>query len=73
VARTAKLSDENAEIADLLVMFAASDKIRRGGFGLRYLYPRNVISFLWKHGRNLRIYCELELNLGIKPRKATGL
>ena len=39
----AKLSDENAEIADWLVRLAASDTTRRWGFGLCYLYLRNVM------------------------------
>lgn len=63
----AKLSDENAKIADWLVRLAASDTTRRWGFGLCYLYLRNVQGFAWNHKRIRRIYCELELNLRIKP------
>ena len=65
----AKLSDENAEIADWLVRLASSDATRRWGFGLCYLFLRNVKSFAWNHKRIRRIYCELELNQRIKPRK----
>jgi len=65
----AKLSDENAEIADWLVRLAASNTTRRWGFGLCYLFLRNVKGFAWNHKRIRRIYCELELNLRIKPKK----
>jgi putative transposase len=64
-----KLSDENAEIADWLVRLAKSDATRRWGFKLCFLYLRNVQGFGWNHKRVRRIYCELELNLRIKPKK----
>ena len=38
------------------------------GFGLCFLYLRNVKGFKWNHKRVYRIYRELELNLRIKPR-----
>ena len=61
------LADENEEIEDWLV---ALTKARKNcGFGLCYLYLRNVKGFGWNHKRVRRIYCELELNLRIKPRK----
>jgi len=62
-----KLSDENAKIADWLVRLTANR--RSWGFGLCFLYLRNVKGFGWNHKRVYRIYCELELNLRIKPRK----
>lgn len=62
-----KLSDENAEIAEWLVRL--TDNRRTWGFGLCFLYLRNVKGFGWNHKRVYRIYCELELNLRIKPRK----
>lgn len=65
----AKLSDENAEIADWLERLAKSEKTRRWGFGLCYLFLRNAKGFAWNHKRVRRIYCELELNHRIKPRK----
>ena len=42
---------------------------RHWGFGLCFLYLRNVKYFQWNHKRVYRIYRELELNLRIKPRK----
>ena len=63
----AKLSSENAEIADLLVRLTHNQ--RNWGFGLCFLYLRNVKGYPWKHKRVYRIYRELELNLRIKPRK----
>ncbi|MFP4098959.1 MAG: IS3 family transposase, partial [Alphaproteobacteria bacterium] len=61
------LSDENAEIADWLLRLTMCHK--RWGFGLCFLHLRNVKGFGWNHKRVYRIYCELELNLRIKPRK----
>jgi putative transposase len=61
------LSDENAEIADWLERLAANK--RTWGFGLCFLYLRNVQGYGWNHKRVYRIYCELELNLRIKPKK----
>jgi putative transposase len=62
-----KLSDENAAIAEWLVKLTTNR--RTWGFGLCFLYLRNVKGFGWNHKRVYRIYCELELNLRIKPRK----
>lgn len=39
------------------------------GFKLCFLYLRNVRGFGWNHKCVYRIYCELALNLRIKPRK----
>ena len=61
------IADENDEIADWLVGLAKARK--NWGFGLCYLYLRNIQGFGWNHKRVRRIYCELELNLRIKPRK----
>lgn len=62
-----KLSDENAEIADWLIRLTHNQ--RNWGFGLCFLYLRNVKGYGWNHKRVYRIYCELELNLRIKPKK----
>lgn len=62
-----KLSDENAEIADWLIRLTNNQ--RNWGFGLCFLFLRNVKGFGWNHKRVYRIYRELELNLRIKPRK----
>jgi putative transposase len=42
---------------------------RNWGFGLCFLYLRNVKGFGWNHKRVYRIYRELELNLRIRPKK----
>lgn len=62
-----KLSTENALIADWLLRLTSAHK--RWGFGLCFMYLRNVKGFTWNHKRVYRIYRELELNLRIKPRK----
>lgn len=61
------LSSENAEIADHLIRLTHNQ--RNWGFGLCFLYLRNVKGYRWNHKRVYRIYRELELNLRIKPRK----
>jgi len=62
-----KQSAENEEIADWLLRL--TDNHRNWGFGLCYLYLRNVRGLRWNHKRVYRIYRELELNLRIKPRR----
>tara|TARA_B110000879_G_scaffold53720_1_gene76163 strand:- start:1641 stop:2045 length:405 start_codon:yes stop_codon:yes gene_type:complete len=61
-----KLSKENALIADWLIMLTHNQ--RNWGFGLCYLYLRNVKGFGRNHKRVYRIYRELEFNLRIKPK-----
>jgi putative transposase len=63
----AKFNDENQRIADWLLRLTLAQ--RNCGFGLCYLYLRNIKGFKWNHKRVYRIYRELELNLRIKPRK----
>ena len=58
---------ENVLIADWLLRLTEANK--QWGFGLCFLYLRNVKGFGWNHKRVYRIYRELELNLRIKPRK----
>lgn len=62
-----KLRHENALIADWLLRLTQSQ--RNWGFGLCYLFLRNVKGFCWNHKRVYRIYKALELNLRIKPKK----
>ena len=63
----ARLSNENVEVTDWLLRLTTTHK--RWGFGLCFLYLRNVKGFGWNHKRVYRIYRELELNLRIKPRR----
>ena len=62
-----KLSSDNARIAELLLGLTQSQ--RNWGFGLCFLYLRNVKGYGWNHKRVYRIYRDLELNLRLKPRK----
>jgi putative transposase len=55
------LSDENEEIADWLERLTANK--RSWGFGLCFLYLRNVKGFKWNHKRVYRIY----LRVGAEP------
>lgn len=57
------------EFDELFAYAKKSENKKRWGFGLCFLYLRNVKGFRWNHKRVYRIYCELELNLRIKPRK----
>ncbi len=63
-----KLRAENEEIAELLT--GLTDARKTWGFGLCFFPLRNVKGHPWNHKRVYRIYCELELNLRIKPRKS---
>ncbi len=62
-----KLSSENNEIADWLIRLTEKDS--DWGFGMCFDYLRNVKGFGWNHKRVYRIYCELALNLRIRPRR----
>ena len=61
------LADENEEIENWLITLTKARK--NWGFGLCYLHLRNVKGFGWNQKRVRRIYCQLELNLRIKPHK----
>lgn len=63
----AKNNAENQRVADWLLRLTHAHK--RWGFGLCFMYLRNVKGFPWNHKRVYRIYRELELNLRIKPRR----
>ncbi len=54
-------------MADWLVRLTTTH--RTWGFGLCFLYLRNIKHFPWNHKRVYRVYRALELNLRIKPRK----
>jgi hypothetical protein len=60
----AKRDIENEQIADWLLRL--TDNHRNWGFGLCFLYLRNVKSYQCNHKRVYRIYKALELNLRIK-------
>jgi putative transposase len=62
-----KRSGENERIADWLLRLTHNQ--RNWGFGLCYLFLRNVKGFVWNHKRVYRIYRRLELNLRIKPKR----
>ena len=59
--------DENAEVADWLVRLTTTH--RTWGFGLCFLYLRNIKHFPWNHKRVDGVYRARERNLRIKPRK----
>jgi putative transposase len=63
----AKLDAENAFISDWLLRLTHNQ--RNWGFGLCFLYLRNIKGYGWNHKRVYRIYRELELNLRIKPKR----
>ncbi len=63
----AQHADENAVITDWLMYLTQWQ--RTWGFGLCFLYLRNVQGQGWNHKRVYRIYCELQLNLRIKPKR----
>ena len=63
----ARLRSDNEEIGSWLIKLTQWQK--NWGFGLCFLYLRNVKGFSWNHKRVYRIYRELELNLRIKPKK----
>jgi len=63
----AKNDRENGFIADWLLRLTTTH--RTWGFGLCFLYLRNVKGYGYNHKRVYRIYKELELNLRIKPKR----
>jgi putative transposase len=64
---TPKRSRDNEQIESDLI--ALSEAHPQWGFGLMYLHLRNVQGKTWNHKRIYRIYCQLALNLRIKPRQ----
>jgi putative transposase len=61
-----KPNNESEEIANWLTRL--TDHHRNWGFGLRYLYMRNVKSFGWNHKWMYRIHREMGPNLRVEPR-----
>lgn len=64
---THKLADDNVLIAQLLLAITAEHKT--WGFQLCHLHIRNVLDYSFNHKRVYRIYCELYLNLRIRPKR----
>jgi len=62
-----KCNKEYEMITDWLIRLTHNH--RNWGFGLCFMYLRNVKGYKWNHKRVYRIYKELELNLRIKPKK----
>lgn len=62
-----KFTDENAVIADWLLRLSYANKT--WGFGLCFLFLRNIKGFSWNRKRVYRIYRLLELNLWIRPKR----
>nr|WP_201279287.1 IS3 family transposase [Cedecea colo] len=62
-----QMNEENAVIAGWLLRI--TDSQRNRGFGLCFLYLRNVKGFRFNHKRVYRIYCGLSLNMRIRPKK----
>lgn len=64
--RPVAVSDAKLEITELLMRLADSHK--RWGFGLMFRWLRHQ-GYTWNHKRVYKIYCELALNLRIKPKR----
>jgi putative transposase len=58
--------DSTQDITELLLRLADSHK--RWGFGLMFRWLRRN-GYTWNHKKVYRIYCDLALNLRIKPKK----
>lgn len=63
----AKLKDENEMIAHHLIEL--TEQHTDWGFGLCFDHLRHIEQESWNHKRVYRIYCELALNLRIRPRR----
>lgn len=63
----AKLKDENEIIAHRLIEL--TEQHTDWGFGLCFDHLHHIEQEPWNHKRVYRIYCELALNLRIRPRR----
>ncbi len=66
VRHVTKMPDDKEEIKEILMRLGDSHK--RWGFGLMFRWLRRE-GYPWNHKRVYKIYCELALNLRIKPKK----
>lgn len=66
VRRQIMVATPRQDIMELLMRLADSHK--RWGFGLMFRWMRHQ-GYTWNHKRVYKIYCELALNLRIKPKK----
>ncbi len=64
-----KLQSENEHIANLLLELCNSEERSDWGFGMCFHHLRHLEGYKWNHKRVYRIYCELSLNLRIKPKR----
>jgi putative transposase len=64
---TSKTAVTNEVVSQALLQLASEH--RTWGFGLMFLHLRNVQGKPWNHKRVYRIYCQLKLNLRIKPHQ----
>jgi len=69
IALIRKLDAENVKTTKILIYLTETSQ--SWGFGLFFLHLRNKKH--WDHKRVYRIYCDLELNLRIKPNKRLEL
>jgi putative transposase len=66
IRRSKIIPDVKQEITELLIRL--SDSHKRWGFGLMFRWLRRQ-GYTWNHKRVYKIYCELALNIRIKPKK----
>lgn len=64
-----KLNTENEYIARLLIKLANDENSSDWGFGMCFSHLLNVEGYQWNHKRLYPIYCELALNLLIRPKR----
>lgn len=60
-------TNDNQRIQNYLIQLTQANK--DWGFGMCFAYLRNILNMKFNHKRVYRLYCELGLNLRIKPRR----